>query len=721
MNRVLLDGGWEVTSQGPSGDVDAREFWYRRRMPRPAGGRAHLVFDGLATLAEVFLDGQSILRSENMFLRHRVDVTAQLREGSELTIRIGSLTAKLKETRPRPRWKTRLVRDQGLRFIRTTLMGRMPGWCPETPPVGPWRPVWLETGEGTWVEDRQLVAHGDGRVKARIGFGGDVPRQAALRVGETETALDSGGAGELKLPEVARWWPHTHGPQPLYPVSLLADGERFELGSIGFRSIELEDPDAFALLVNGVRIFARGACWTPGPSATLSALREAGMNMVRLSGCFGYETDAFHALCDQLGILVWQDFAFSSLDYPRDEPFLSSAREEARQLLNRLAVSPSLAVLCGNNEVAQQAAMLGLRDEPHPLFEAELPALCRSRRPDVPYWPSSPGGGALPFQPDAGDCHYYGVGAFRRPPEDARRSGVRFASECLAFAQPPSAWSPVRERTVPRDAGADWDFADVLAHYAGDRSEVASRATAGDLMAATFAEWRRTGSRCSGGLVWYARDLEPGAGLGVLDAQGLPKSSWFALRRVLAPVALLAIDEGLGGIHLHAINDGAAPLDAVLRWTAWRGGDVRVFDGEKAISIPARGAVATTVEALAGHFCDSAWAYRFGPAPYQMGRAELLQGSAVLAETFVFLEELPRVELSARVRPFGENRWELTVAATGCARGVWIDTPGFMPSDDHFHLAPGMSRRIVLTGLAAGTLSGSVQALNAGRVAVEGG
>ena len=166
----------------------------------------------------------------------------------------------------------------------------------------------------------------------------------------------------------------------------------------------------------------------------------AGMNMLRVPGIGCYESEEFYELCDRLGILVWQDFMFANLDYPEsDEQFMEGVRREAIQLLDRLASRPSLAVLCGGSEVAQQVAMLGLDPQlaNGPLYGELLPSLVAQAGVDAPYVPSTPWGGELPFRPGAGVANYYGVGAYLRPLTDARLASVRFAGECLAFANVP--------------------------------------------------------------------------------------------------------------------------------------------------------------------------------------------------------------------------------------------------------------------------------------------
>src|SRR5438105_4168185 len=266
------------------------------------------------------------------------------------------------------------------------------------------------------------------------------------------------------------------------------------------------------------------------------------MNMVRVGGTMVYESDDFYDLCDEKGILVWQDFMFANMDFPDDEAFVASASHEVRQVLGRLRGRPSLALLCGSSEGEQQAAMWGApRDSWSPrLFHDVIPKLITEAYPggnEVPYWPSSAHGGAFPHQASAGSTSYYGVGAYLRPLTDARLSEVRFASECLAFANIPAARAlpggpavrvhhPAWKARTPRDLGAGWDFDDVRDHYLGqyygvdpaalravdhERYLALGRVVTGEVMADVFSEWRRARSVCRGGLIWFLRDLWTGA------------------------------------------------------------------------------------------------------------------------------------------------------------------------------------------------------------------
>ncbi|HEX8790060.1 MAG TPA: hypothetical protein VF765_03855 [Polyangiaceae bacterium] len=762
-------------------NFDAEDWWFRRRdVPVPAGGaRTVIRFGGLATLADVWLDGAPLLHSENMFLGHEVDVTGRLRPGSELVLRCASLEKEIGKRRPRPRWRSHLVSQQQLRWMRTALVGRIPAWPPQLAPVGPYRPVELETQARVRVAAADIAARVDGddgvcAAGLRV-VELDAPVEGiTLRVGDARAELACTRAsdgtvlaqGTLRLPRVKLWWPFTHGGPHLYPVraEIRTRGSvvAVDLGRTGFRAMELNRASGgFEARVNGVGVFCRGATWTPldvvglqeNARATYAALqdvREAGMNMIRIGGTFLYASQELHDACDELGILVWQDFMFACMDYPAaDEAFTASARAEASQLLDRLQLSPSLAVACGNSEVHQQAAMVGVRaaDRESALFGEVLPACVRAVRPDVPYVESCPSGGALPFHVDVGVSHYFGVGAYRRPLEDARRARVRFAAECLGFAnvpcdetidafmggEPPTN-HPHWKAVVPRDKGASWDFDDVRDHYVREMFHVdpaelravdvarylqLARVTTGEIMAVAMAEWRRARSECRGALVWMLRDFVPSPGWGLVDARGRRKAAWYILRRAMQPEALLVTDEGLNGLALHVINDGPQPLRGRLRLTLYRQGAIPVAEGETEVAVDPHGNVETSGDALLGHFTDSTYAYRFGPPGHDAVVATLLGATGeAIAQAFHFptgrsAERLPDVGLSAVGRKAGPGLWRLTVEAKRLAQNVAIEAPGFVADDDFFHVDPRTPHVVHLRGDPSAALSARLLPLNA--------
>lgn len=771
------------TLDGPAQDFDAQDWWYRAVFDRPHEDSSVLGFDGLATVANLWLNGQELGASRSMFVARRFDVGPLLRpSGNELLIRFSSLLAELATRRPRPRWRAPMVAHQQLRWWRTTLLGRTPGWSPPAAPVGPWRDVWLarpEPGDSMQWRLTATARGTEGHLRCEAWFDAeDAARieSASVHVvrhgGRHAQPLARHGANchysaELRVPDADLWWPHTHGEPALYDASLLLrwrDGTQqlVDLGRVGFRSLAWDTQDGrFALRVNGQPVFCRGAGWTPldpvslraTPEATRDAVaqaRGAGMNMLRVAGTLVYEEDHFYDACDELGVLVWQDFMFANMDYPAGDPgFDADVQEEARQLLRRLRSRPCLALLCGNSEVEQQAAMWGApRELWHPaLFHETLPRLCAQEAPALAYWPSSAHGGAFPHQADCGTTSYYGVGAYLRPLEDARRSNLRFASECLAFANIPGdaalsrlpgglatrVHHPAWKARSPRDLGAGWDFDDVRDHYLEtlfkvdarslrqsdhDRYLLLGRLATGQAMAAAFADWRRPGSSCGGALLLMLRDLWAGAGWGVVDDAGGPKPCWHLLRRSLQPLALFLSDEGGNGLYAHVVHEHGQPRDTVLEIAAWRDGEVLVAQGSRALQLAPRSEVTVPCAGLFDHWIDLGWAWRFGPPACHAVFATLrdTQG-AELAQAVHFptgwpsMQE-PDIGLAAQVEAVAGDRARVEVTTRRLALGVHLDLPGWEAQDDFFHLAPGASVRVDLraTGRAGGP--GTVHAMN---------
>lgn len=737
-----------VTSDSTLALHDQDVWW---RLSGPPTGPVSLRFAGLATLCEIWLDEAMIARSTSMFVP--LEVETDIPNGAQLWLCFRALTGLFDRKLPRARWRPRMIPRQALRGVRTTLLGQMPGWTPPIDAVGPFRPITAVTPapvtcRGAWVS-ASLDKAGAGRLTARIRLDGaqhpPVLHCAGAQV-VLETSADGEFQGELPCPRIEPWWPHTHGGQPLYPVMLTVGDTVIDLGRTGFRDLRLDrgpDGDDFQLIVNGEPVFCRGAVWTnadivglSGDRATyepwLRLAREAGMNMLRMSGTGVYESPDFFALCDELGILVWQDFMFANFDYPIDQPeFAQAVEAEAEAFLDQIQLSPSLAMLCGGSEVRQQATMLGLRPEAagHALFDDILPKAVQAWRPDAIYVDNSPTGGALPFVTDVGVAHYFGVGAYRRPLEDVRRADVKFAAECLGFSNIPqpetvagvtpggSAWKAATQR----DLGADWDFEDVRDHYLATLRGVdptrllaedpalyldLGRAVTGEVMTAVFAEWRRIGSRCGGGLVWTLQDLRPGAGWGVIDSLGRPKQAWYALRRVLRPLHLGVTDEGGNGLHIHLRNE--TPRDEILdlELVCLRDGAVQVLRAARRVTLPARAAQRLSSFELIGAFFDITYAYRFGPLGHDatVVRIRRPDTAEVLAEAFHYPPGAASVHAvgSLMVEPARTAEgWSLDIRTDRLLRDVRIEATGYRPADDGFDLAPGAARRITLIALDA--------------------
>ncbi|XVX19519.1 glycosyl hydrolase [Actinomycetota bacterium] len=781
-------------------DIDAEEWWLTAQSEGSEGqplSRLHL--DGVGTAWDCYWDNAIAASGASMFLPADAVVDTSLGP-HQLALRVRALRAEETPRRPRAAWRSLLVSDQSMRWHRTSGLGRIP-WTGSVTPAGPWLPVRLAPADQPQV---QLVATvDDGRPTLRVrvtpasasarpgdtdaGAAGTEPspsepataepataepataEPATVRVtagGQSAEAPLSGGPVELVLglPDAPLWWPHTHGRPDLLDVQVSVGDRLVADRRVGFRTVEADrSDDGFGLSVNGIPVFARGATWTPPdpldpagtPESVHDRLRlwaEAGLNIVRVPGWLTWQADWFWDACDELGLLVWQDCMLHTLAPPDEEQWLAGLAAEAETQLARLTARPSLAVVSGGNETEQQPTLWGMPAERRSVPALDVLGEVSARvLPGVPFVSSSPTGGPLPTSISQGISHYFGVGAYRRPLEDARRARVRFAAECLAFANPPerasvraafgdapTAEDPRWRLGVARDPAAeDWDFEDILGHYsrlvadedlAGtwqrdpQRALDILRATSALAIGATLAEWRHPGSVCAGAIVLAGGDLAPGAGWGLIDLAGLPKSGWYAARRACAPLAVLVTDEGLDGPVVHIVNDRPQPVTATLEVeaTLLATGAVDIQEA-RPVDVVAHDSVSVPVDELVGAFRDLTHAWAFGPQTYDTLTARLVAGDgSVLAESVALLgsqhrELVDEVGLRAEAVRAGDG-WGVRVSAERTAAYLSIDLEEGRPEDSWFHLAAGSTRVVPVLGCADAP-RGQVRALNASAAA----
>lgn len=757
---VVRDIDGEQAARDRNYDDDT--WWFRTTVEVPADVDLVLHCAGLATICEVWANGTMIAESESMFVPLRATLRCATGRIS-LALRFRSLTAYLARRRPRGRWRSSMIAAQGLRWVRTTMLGRAPVYNGVPPPVGPWRPITL-TPAPTRTPPRLRGGWRDGtatlRIGLRTGAGVEITVEVAGLTVTVRADADGRVDSTVAVPGVRPWWPHSHGAPARYSVRVTdAAGSTDYL--VGFRDVTVDrSTGGFTLAVNGIPIFCRGACWVPvdpigfgstGVRDLLEQVAAAGGNMVRVVGTMVYENPEFYDICSELGLLVWQDLMIGTIDPPTDEDFTGLLRAELDAFLGDNGHQAALAVISGGSETDQQPTMLGLSADEYrmPFSDSELPVILAREGMSVGCVPSSPSGGDLATHEGSGIAHYFGVGGYLRPLDDVRAAGVRFAAECLAFAIPPERRSvealfgsanpaghdPVWKRGVPRDRGASWDFEDVRDHYVRTLFGVEpslvrrddpeyyldlGRAAICEAVTTAYSYWRGSDSGCDGALVLSLRDTAPGAGWGLVDALGVPKAPWYPWARAAAPVAILLDDRGLDGLRITVPNDRPTPLSGRLTVALYTAAGLIPVEGAVDIEVPAHGRWTGGVDGVLGRFTDATHAHRFGRRGYEAIVVRVLDPICdVEVARAVHLVAGPRlplqhsIGLSARCTSDGDG-WNLRIATTDIAQYVVIDCAGAQPADNWFHLAPGTHRDVPLRSTASGRKpSGRVRALNA--------
>jgi beta-mannosidase len=574
-----------------------------------------LVADGLDTVARVELDGVLVGTARNMHRTHRFDVTRLLQAGDhELTVAFRAPRDAAEEAEaelgPRPH-----VNPHPYNALRKNASSFGWDWGPDLATSGIWRSIALESWSTARLAGvRPLVdVRADGAgvldVHADVESRGRGDLRLRVRVAGRTTTVRAGDVARLEVPDVDRWWPVGYGDQPRYDVVVeLLDGETVLDGRsarVGFRTVALDtEPDehgtSFALRVNGVRVLVRGFDWIPDDALLpavdrsryaqrLRQARDAGANLLRVWGGGIHETEDFYGLCDELGLLVWQDFLFACAAYAEEEPLAGEVRAEAAEAVTRLSAHPSLVLWCGGNEClwghedwGWKGPLAG-RSWGYGYWTAELPALVArldATRPYVPNSPYSPDPGAHPNDPSHGPVHIWDVWN-ERDYTGYLSYRPRFVSE-FGFQGPPT-WSTLT-RAVHDDPLTP-DSPGMLAHQkAEDGNGKLARGLAGHLPEpAAFADWhwatqlnqaralatgiehfRASAPACTGVVVWQLNDCWPVTSWAVVDGDGRLKPAWYAVRRAFRD--RLAVVRSAGdALELAALADSAESWQATLR------------------------------------------------------------------------------------------------------------------------------------------------------------
>ncbi|MBG0851778.1 glycoside hydrolase family 2 protein [Streptomyces spinoverrucosus] len=588
--------------------VGRREWTYERGLDAgSAQEQTDLVFEGLDTAAEILLDGQLLGRVRNMHRSYRFDVTGLQ---GRLTVRFASAYTEAEAVRGRLGERPGAYAEP-YQYLRKMACSFGWDWGPTLVTAGIWRPVRLEhwsTARISRVRPLVTVEEGTGQVELhveveRTRVEAELVLEAQVGGARARAAVDgSQGVVRLEVADPELWWPRGYGEHALYDVelSLLHGGQALDVWRrrIGFRKVELDtSADAygtgFTLVVNGERLFARGVNWIPDdvfPSRItrerywerLRQAADAGVDLVRVWGGGIYESEDFYTACDELGLLVWQDFPFACAAYPEEQPLRGEVEAEARENVVRLMPHPSLVLWNGNNE-----NLWGFRDWgwERPLageswgegyYLGLLPRVVAELDPTRPYAAGSPWSGSWrhhPNDPAHGTHHSWEVWN-RADYADYRLHVPRFVAE-FGWQAPP-AYATLRRALPGEELAAD--SPGMLHHQkAGDgngklrrglerhfafpegdfdRWHYLTQVNQARAVAAGIEHWRSHWPVCAGTVVWQLNDCWPVTSWAAIDGDGREKPLYHELRRLYAD-RLLTVRERDGGLAVAVVNQAA--------------------------------------------------------------------------------------------------------------------------------------------------------------------
>ncbi|MFB9947327.1 glycoside hydrolase family 2 protein [Rhizobium puerariae] len=736
----------------------AHEDWTieRRFIVDDPDGSWYLDVTYLDTVAIVLINDIPVLSADNCFRRYRPDVSSALQAG-ENTIRIRFHSSIAEGAARQARQPFHVPYQKGNSPIPNGNMLRKPqchfgwDWNIALAPLGIYGEIALRKLETARIE--HVVTnqrHVDGAVDLHVTVTLHAEETGILPVhlslGDERVRLDCGvRAGEavithiFHIEEPKLWWPVGSGEQALYRLEVEIPFQTV-VHQIGLRTVELlTDPDEagsrFAFRINGRDIFCRGANWIPAdalfsrtsPEKTrdllLSAV-DANMNMIRVWGGGFYEHDWFYDLCDQLGLMVWQDFQFACNLYPSTPDFLENVEAEVDYQVRRLISHPSIVLWCGDNELvgalnwfeesrANRDRYLVSYDRLNRTVEQAL----KKAAPEAVWWPSSPASGYLDYgdawhADGSGDMHYWSVWHENKPFDDYRSVRPRFCSEfgfqsytslpvieTYAGRKDMNIASPVME-LHQKNAGGNERIAGTMFRNFRFPKDFAnfvylSQVQQGIAIRTAVDYWRSLKPHCMGTLYWQLNDTWPVASWSSLDYGGSWKVLHYLARRFFQPVAVSAIPSGDGrDIRISLVNDTPADVTATidLSLLTLKGGRSPLRRIEAVCSPDA--AVTAAVVPVSSVPKDCILAWNFTASNGMGGEGHHVPG------TYKALElEPPGLEFS--VSPTGDGGFDILVRAGGLALFVMIEsaTPGRY-SDNAFDLAAGESRRITFTPAA---------------------
>ncbi|MDP1675284.1 MAG: glycoside hydrolase family 2 protein [Bacteroidota bacterium] len=700
-----------------------------------------LVAEGLDTYAEILINGKSIAVTENMFVEHRIDVKKYLRAGNNtIEIHFDSPVVRSKQLENKY-GKLRVALEPHRVYVRKAQYSYSWDWGPKLTTSGIWRPIYLEVSSGPVLRNPFVKTLNLTKKSATIEVSVDIehlksPVKVMVRIEGNKysneivkQATSSTLKFKMKIDAPSIWWPNGYGEQPLYDVTFSLqnnNGTTSEAATtFGIRTINLlqekdKEGKSFIIVVNGEKIFCKGADWIPSDNfiprisdskyeRLLTLARDANMNMMRVWGGGIYEQDAFYTLCDKLGLLVWQDFMFACGEYPQTPWFLKLVKDEATKAVTRLRNHPSLAVWCGNNE----CEWLFCTENPEKtaddmtgsvIFRELLPTIVKKLDNSRPYWRSSPFGAGFPNDETNGTHHQWTVWSFWKDYKEYEKTNARFVSE-FGF-QAPANIRTWEEATLPEDRtpqhpviehhnkqveGQERLFRFQAGHYTVGKNfndfVYRGQLVQANALKTAVEHWRRRKFNTSGALYWQLNDCWPVSSWAVIDSGLRPKAAYFYTKRFFAKV-LVSIKRNENNIEVWGTNDSLDRFKGMLQVQRLTFTGDKKFSNEIEIVIKQN----SSSKIFAMPIDPNNSADQFG----SYIAAQLLSDGYVISENRFFFAEpkhlhLPRPKITNKILEKKENSYQISIQTDLFAKDIRIEIEGCDAefNDNYFDMDAG--------------------------------
>lgn len=683
----------------------------------------YLVAEGLDTFTTIYLNGEKVAQTANMFISHRIDIKDCLVPGkNEIQIRFDSPVAQVRGLEEK--YGKMLASHETCRvYARKAQYSFGWDWGPKLPTAGIWRPIYIEAFESIRIKDifvetrlSRSLSQANLRVHVETEFAGkqNVEYSVVVELDGIRKRVkidDSQFTIPFQIENPKLWWPAGFGDQHLYELALeifLGDKSQDQRTiTFGIRKVELiqekdEPGKSFLFKVNNVPIFCKGANWIPADNfipqigrekyrKLLKLAKYANMNMLRVWGGGIYEENIFYELCDKLGLLVWQDFMFACGCYPEYEEFNQNVTEEIESVIKRLRNHPSIVLWCGNNEnqwIWKRCKGKPLKDMPgFNLFHKIIPDICKNLDATRPYWPSSPFGGGDPNSEKEGNHHQWDIWSnwadFTFVKHDHGRFIAEFGLQAPANIttfdsvigpEDRRPQSEIVEFHNKQEEGTERLFRFLVAHLHMPTSFedfiYKCQVVQGEALKHCIEHWRRNKFRTSGTLIWQLNDCWPVTSWSLIDNNLKPKAAYFYAKKAFSPL-LVSLIETNEKIEVWVINDTVKALKTTLILTGLN------FEGESYFSKKMQLNISENSAIMGCQF--DRLELEMNSTACQYLKAELLVGSEIVSENRLYFERIkhlriPKATIQKNLEKINEREYVLKLCSSHFAKSVRVDS-----------------------------------------------